>query len=199
MASAANHLQKRQLDCERLTIRAPQSGILIAPPRVPKKKSDSGELGGWNETPLNPKNLGALLERQTLVAQIVPDPKKMEAVLAIDQAGIEFVQSGQQVDIVLEQIPAELQTSIIESISPSKMKAVPKALSSRHGGEIVVALDKDGVEVPQSTMFLVKVPLLNPKQLILVGSTGQARIRTGSQTIGNRIWRLAHQTFRFEL
>jgi putative peptide zinc metalloprotease protein len=197
--SAEQHLQKRKRDSERLTIRAPQSGILIAPPRVAKKKSESGELGTWTDTPLSPKNLGAVLERQTLVGQIIPDPTKMEAVLAIDQADIEFVQTGQRVEIVLHQIPAELHHSTVQSISSSKMKAVPKSLSSRHGGDIVVVVDKDGIEVPQSTTFLVKVPLSNPGQIILSGSTGVSRIRTGSQTLAVRMWRMLSQTFQFEL
>jgi putative peptide zinc metalloprotease protein len=199
VSTADNSLKKRQEDAKRLVVRAPQGGVFISASRLPKKKSDIGELGTWDETPLSTKNLGAFLEKQTLVGQIVPDPKEMEAVLAIDQADIEFLRAGQTVEIFLDQLPAEVHGSKLESISPSKMRSVPKSLSSKHGGGIVVALDKDGVEVPQSTTFLVKVPLKNPDQIILTGGTGSAKIRTDSQTVALRLWRLLNQTFRFEM
>jgi putative peptide zinc metalloprotease protein len=72
-------------------------------------------------------------------------------------------------------------------------------LSSRFGGDIVSATDADGNDVPQSTKFLVTVPLANPDQLIVPNSTGVAKIRSGSQTVGQRLWRLFQRTFQFEL
>ncbi len=197
--AAEDHLKERQLDLRRLTVLAPCDGLLIAPPRVQKESSDDGELRGWNDTPLNRKNLGALLERQTLVGQIVPHPEKMEAVLAIDQADIEFIHPDQAVDLFIHQLPAERYSSRMSSISPSKMKAVPKALSSRHGGDIVVAVDKDGTEIPESTTYLVKVQFENPDTVVLSGSTGTAKIHAGSKTIGQRFWRLLRKTFQFDL
>jgi putative peptide zinc metalloprotease protein len=197
---AANEsLAKRSEDLSRLQICAPQAGHFLAPPRLAKKKTESGELGTWDDTPLNPKNVGAFMEKQTLVGQIVPDLRKLEAVLAIDQADIEFVRENQKVEMVIDGVPAECFTSMTATVSPTKMKSVPMALSSRHGGEIVVMLDKDGVEVPQSTTFLIKVPLDNPDQLLMPGSIGVAKVRAGSRTIADRIWRLLNQTFRFEL
>ena len=47
--------------------------------------------------------------------------------------------------------------------------------------------------------FLVKVDLENEDELVVPGSTGVAKIRAGSQTVGRRIWRLASRTFQFEL
>lgn len=197
--TAKEGLAKRGEDLNRLQIKAPQTGQFIAPPRVAKKKTDSGELGSWDDTPLNPKNIGALLEKQTLVGQIVPDLSKMEATLAIDQSDIEFILKNQKVEMVIDGVPAECFTSMTKSVDPIKMKSVPKALSSRHGGAIVVSVDKDGAEVPQSTTFLIKVPLDNPDLLLMPGNTGVAKIRAGSRTIAGRIWRVLNQTFQFEL
>lgn len=197
--TALASLNKRKSDVERLVVRAPISGYFVAPPRIERKDSDSGELNRWYGTPLNGRNIGAYLDQQTLVGQVIPDPTKMEAVLAIDQADIEFIRRDQPVELLIFQLPAETRASKTFAISPSKMKSVPKSLSSRFGGDIVSIVDSDGNDVPQSTRFLVNVPLDNSDQLIVSGSTGNAKIRTGSQTVGQRLWRLLNRTFQFEL
>ncbi len=197
--SAAANIYKRRKDVESLVVRAPVDGFFLAPPKIEQKKTDSGELGRWNGSPLDDKNIGAYLDQQTLVGQIVPDMTKMEAVLAIDQADIEFINENQDVEMLIHQLPGETHHSATAGVSQSKMKQVPKSLSSRFGGDIVATVDPDGNDVPQSTKYLVKVPLNNPKRIMVPGSTGVAKIRTGSQTVGRRIWRLVSRTFQFEL
>jgi putative peptide zinc metalloprotease protein len=197
--TAESNLARREQDKRKLFVCAPVSGIFLAPPRTPRQETDTGEIGRWHGTPLDPKNLGALLEQQTLVGQIVPDMSRMEAVLAIDQADIEFVRPDQSVEILIHQIPCEIHESKTDMISPSKMKTVPPALSSQNGGDIVATPDGSGNDVPQSTKYLVNVPLANPELMIVPGSTGLAKIHTGSQTVGQRIWRLISRTFQFEL
>jgi putative peptide zinc metalloprotease protein len=198
--TAQDGLARRADDLNRLEIRAPITGRFLAPPKTPRKETDSGELGDWDDTPLNPKNLGAHLEKQTLVGQVVPDLGKMEAVLAIDQGDIEYIAPEQPVELLIDGVPARRFRSMTgKNIMPAKMKSVPKALSSRHGGAIVVNVDKDGIEVPQSTTFLIKVPLLNADQLLYPGNVGVAKIRTGSLTLAARMWRGLNQIFQFEL
>ena len=124
---------------------------------------------------------------------------QLEAVLAIDQSDIEFVRSSQPVKLLVRQIPLKVFESTTDRISPSEMKSTPKSLSSKYGGDIVTVTDENGVDLPQSTKYLVNVPLQNPDKLILPGSSGVAKIRTGSQTVGQRIWRLISRTFQFEL
>jgi putative peptide zinc metalloprotease protein len=63
----------------------------------------------------------------------------------------------------------------------------------------VTTKGEDGSDVPQSTKYRVNVAFLNPDEIVFPGSTGVAKIRTGSQTIGQRIWRLLSRTFQFEL
>jgi putative peptide zinc metalloprotease protein len=60
-------------------------------------------------------------------------------------------------------------------------------------------LDSNGREIPASTCYLLSVPLDNECESVLDGATGQARIRAGTQSIGQRLWRFICQTFRFEL
>lgn len=199
VAVAQTNFEKRKQDLERLNVIAPVSGWLIAPPKIEPQQTDSGELGTWSDTPLSRKNIGSFLERQSLVGQIVPDLKRLEAVLAIDQGDIEFIRDQQQVKLILNQLPGQAFDSTIAHVSPSKMNTVPKSLSSRHGGDIVVTSDKDGNDVPQSTRYFVKVHFESQGQTFLVGGTGIAKIDAGTITVGRRLWRLMKQTFHFEL
>ena len=189
----------RLLDRERLYVRAPSTGYFIAPPIVPPADTDSGTLDMWDGTPLEPRNLGAFLQQSTFVGQVISDMTKLEAVLAIDQSDIEFVHPDQDVEMLIRQLPLQIFQSVTEQISPSEMKSTPKSLSSQYGGDIVTTKGEDGSDVPQSTKYRVNVALANPDALILPGSTGVAKIRTGSQTVGQRIWRLLSRTFQFEL
>ena len=103
------------------------------------------------------------------------------------------------VELLVNQVPCETFESEIKLVTPNEMRDTPRALSSKHGGDIVTTTDRTGMEIPTSTKFLVKVDLKNKNELIVPGSTGVAKIRAGSQTVGRRIWRLASRTFQFEL
>lgn len=197
--SAMDLLTKRQLDRERLIVCAPVAGYFLAPSIVEAQSKDLATLSKWDGTPLEQRNIGAYLEQSTFVGQVVEDMTKLEAVLAIDQSDIEFVRTDQPVELLVRQVPLKVFESVTEQISPTEMKSTPKSISSQYGGDIVTTRNKSGEDVPQSTKYMVNVPLANPDSLILPGSTGVAKIRTGSQTVGQRIWRLVSQTFQFEL
>ena len=197
--NAVDNMYKRAEDQDRLIVRAPADGVLLAPPDVADENPDSGKLGRWHGTPLEPRNLGAWVDRQTLIAQVVPDLSRMEAILAIDQSEIEFVQSDQSVELLVHELPAVLHQSVTRTISPTRMLEVPKQLSSRHGGGLLTRVGPEGKDIPESTTYLVSVPLENPEHKIVAGSTGVAKIRVGSQTIGQRLARWIGRTFQFEL
>ena len=199
LESAQADLQQRQQELQKLQIRAELSGWLIAPPTVPRKKSDSGELETWHGDPLERRNLGSFLDHSTVVARIVPDTRWMEAVLMVDQNDIEFVRRGQPVELFPTLLPGTTIHASTETISNVRLKSVPKALASPFGGDVVTIRDESGRDVPQSATFQVAVPFENVNDLLVDGGTGRARIRTGSQTIGSRIWRLTQKTFRFDL
>lgn len=197
-ASLATY-NKRVLDQDRLVVRSPISGYFIGPPKVKPDPADSETLGNWDGTPLEPRNIGAFLKESTFVGQIIPDLKQLEAVLVIDQQDIEFVKKDQYVEMLVEGIPLEIFQSQTLRIAPSEMNSTPRALSSKHGGPIITSTSGNGEEIPQSTKYLVNVPLENHQEMILPGSCGMAKIRTGTQTIGQRVWRLVCRTFQFEL
>jgi len=200
VATATGNLEQRKLDQQLLDIRAPAEGYLLAPARVREQNQSSKQLNQWTGTPLDGKNVGAWIESQTLIGQIVPRLDQFDAVLAIDQKEIEFVQQHQSVELHLNQFPLNPFKSSIKTLSPVKMVETPAALSSKHGGELLTVTSADGSDVPASTTYRVSVPLLlDQQQPILSGGTGTAKIKVGSQTVGQRVWRLLCQTFHFHL
>ena len=199
LESATQDLALRKQDSDRLTVVSPRSGFLIPPAKIPNKMSDSGELNQWHGYPTEVRNIGSFLESSTIIGRLVPDPQKLEAVLAVDQSEIEFVASGQSVELFPSAIPGETLLSAVKEISTTKMKSVPKGLSSRFGGELISTQNEEGIDVPQSTTYHVSVPFESEAALLVDGGTGKAKIRAGSQTIGRRLVRLLQKTFRFDL
>ena len=199
--TAVANYDKKLEDKERLLIKSPRKGFFLAGHRKPAPDADSGLLDGWHGTPLEPRNIGCSMDRQTIVGQVVPDMSKFTAVLAIDQSEIEFIRSDQPVKLVSWQDRTKLLESTTGQISPVKMKIAPKGLASRYGGSLVTRQNSDGDDEPLSTTYMVNVPVdLDAEDVVVFpGSTGVAKIRTGSQTVGTRVWRLVCQTFQFEL
>ena len=198
LANSQRKWDQRQEEMRKLTIAAPVSGRLLAP--VPKEEDATDEnLGTWTGTPLEKKNIGAFLDQKTLVGRIVPTDQPLEAHLAISQDEIEFIQDGQQVELLLEHLPCQILNATTSSISPTRLESVPKQLSSRYGGALTTTYDGEKGDIPLSTHYLIRVPLDISLDSIVPGAVGRAKIRTGSQTVGARLWRLTLQTFRFSL
>lgn len=197
--AAESRLSMMEDDIERLLIRAPATGKFVAAPRRKKEPDDEGNLRSWLNTPTSPENVGAFLESQTLIGQIIPDESRLEAVLAIDQADIEFIQPNQRVRIWSRQLPGHCFEASTAQISPTKMRSAPRQLSTRAGGDLQTTPNRDGQEQPLNATYQVTVPFDHEGTKILSGATGVAKVRVGTQTLGQRLWRILCQTFRFEL
>ncbi len=199
-ALAARHeqLQNRQRDAERLAIVAPLAGWIIPPPRVPTTPRNGTTLPSWAGTPLEPKNGNAFLAEGVAVCKI-GDPRQLEAILAIDQSDLEFVQTGQPVEIMLEQFPGQRFRSEIGQIAQLDMQVMPQSLSSKAGGDLVTRTDQNGLERPDSTTYQGSAPLDDEEGLLLVGATGTAKIHTGHRTVAQRFWRYLCQTFNLDV
>ena len=197
VASASKYNQRLK-DLDRLEISAKTSGVLISPAVVKKPESESGDLASWHGVPLEKRNRGAYLEQRTLLGHIIPNESGMEAVLAIEQEDIEFVQFDQDVQLWVDQLANTTLKSKTNQISPVKMESVPKALSNQFGGRVYTTKGPDGEERPENTTYQVSVPIQGAQSL-LNGATGKAKVHVGYQTIGEKLWQVACRTFRFEL
>ena len=72
-------------------------------------------------------------------------------------------------------------------------------LYSASGGDLDTVMDGSGVPQPLSTSFQARAPLPETAKNIQVGMRGRAKIYTGWQPLGRRLYRFAARTFHFEL
>lgn len=144
------------------------------------------------------KNIGAYLQNGVLVCH-VGDPKRLYAVLAIDQSDIEFVRSGQSTELFLDQFPGRRFAGKIDQISQLDMKVTPKRLSSKAGGEVATRTDAAGIERPASATYQASVPLDDERGSIYLSTGGRAKIHVGYQTFAAKLWRAFCATFSFDV
>ena len=67
---------------------ADRDGFVLPPPNNPSASQGNG-LETWSGTPLDEENESAFLQRETMFC-FVGDPKKMKAVLLVDQSDVKF-------------------------------------------------------------------------------------------------------------
>jgi len=204
LAAAKQQLIKFEEDAARLVITAPIAGVVIPPAHHAQRGGDDRELKGWEGTPLDEKNIGALLQPPTSFCQIGP-AHRFEAQLAILESDNEFVQAGQKVEVLLDQSASYVYTGRLEKKSDQTMKATPTRLSSLAGGEIATQMDDAGVPRPLAPHIDATVPFVPPENLtgrakeahdlLGVGLTGRAKIHIPDRTIWQRISRYLSKTF----
>jgi hypothetical protein len=124
----------------------------------------------------------------------------MHADLVLDQSQIDFVATGQSVDIKLDHLPLDEFQGKIARIALEDMKATPKNMSNKSGGEVASKTDESGVERPWSPSYQALVfPLTGPDDLLRSGLRGRAKIHARWQTAAQRAWRLLSDTFNVRL
>ncbi len=202
LKSVENQLEDYYEDRDHLTLVAPCDGTIIPPTLTDGSGSDSGALAQWSGTPLDKKNVGALLTPdQRNVFCHVGDPHDLKAQLIVDQADIEFVLTGQRVEMILEQQADRgvIYTGVVADRSPESLKEVPHRLSSHAGGPVPTEPDPSGVMRPLEISYQVSVPVDDKTGTMRVGLTGTAKIHVEPRTIAQRLWRWISRTFSFEL
>jgi putative peptide zinc metalloprotease protein len=203
--AARKQYEEKQAEVDRLTIRAPQAGMVIPPPtREVTAGETKDRLASWTGNPFEPKNLGAAIMPSDLICQI-GDPQDLEAVLIVDQAYIDLVSAGpdppaHEVRLLLDSQTHAAITSRVAEIGANELEAVNPALSSRTGGRVETVTDPaTGVTRPLSSSYPVRAPLGVVPGTVQIGMQGQARIYTGWQPISRRLYRYCAKTFHFDL
>ena len=200
LKAARKQYEDKRLEAERLTIVAPIAGTVIPPPeRNDKQAAAQGRLPTWSGSPFNPKNIGATLTPTDLICQI-GNPQDLEAVMIVEQAYIDLVQEGHPVRVLLESHTGKAYDSEVVEIASSAVKVVPAGLSTQAGGRLETVTDPTTGSVrPLNTSYQVRAPLADKLGNVQVGMQGQARIYTGWQPLGRRIYRYVTKTFHFDL
>ena len=222
-ASLAAQLARREEDRDRLTLRAPIAGTVVAPPRLPDAppSDDPGApLPGWTGTPLDAANRGTHLAPGTLVALIAPGdpfggrddpaaaPVPAEARLVVPEAAVQRVRVGQRVRLKFAQRPGETLTGSVTAIAAEALRSVPRELAGTAvalaGGAAPDPSDPDAAR-PAETSYEVRVALHgaadsgSPAAGLLARGTGTAKIRVAARPAFVRLWEALRRTFRFDL
>lgn len=198
LAALDRQLEKRRDEIRRLVVRAPQAGIWLPPPARPHDPPEAKRLASWSGRPLELRNVGAHLDASVLLGRVA-EPGKLEAILVVDQAQLDFVSLAQPVDLYLEQFPGRKLRGAIDHISQQELQAAPRNLTAKAGGNLATKTDENGVERPVEVIYQASVPLSDPAGKILLGSRGHAKIHTGYEPLGTRLWRELRRTFHFEM
>ncbi len=199
LKAVQKELRGKKADFQHLCLTAPIDGTVLPPPLKPRREDPDGQLPAWSGNPLEKENLGAYLLENEMFCQI-GDPRKLEAVVVIDQADRNLVHTGQRVDIKIFELPHDTFTSKVAEIAESELKASPQRLSNKAGGELATKTDPhSGVERPVSTSYQARVPLDDETGLMRLGLRGTARIHTDWIPLGTRFWRFLSHTFNFKL
>lgn len=208
LASAKGQLEKQKEDAERLVLKSPIDGVVMAPDYRTERGKDEKQLGTWLGTPLDPRNLGATLEQGERFCRI-GDPRSLEARIAITQEEIDLVNEGQKVQLMLNQSTHLIYPSEIKSISREKLPETPPRLSSLTGGTVATEMDRSGAAKPIMPTFEAIVPLGDYATLpeaarqqhdqMRVGLVGEAKITTEPRTLWQRFYRYLTRTVNFDL
>ncbi|MBN2474170.1 MAG: hemolysin D [Pirellulales bacterium] len=158
-------IDEREADRTRLRLVAPVGGIVLPPDAIPSQPEAEGQLRTWSGTPFDPENLGCHLPEAVLFCQI-GDPQQLEAMVAIDQTDLEFVNRllheavRPKVEIKLDNLPHEILHSEIVSIAEDPLAACPRRLAAKSGGDLPSMTDpKTGQEKTQGTFYPAHAPL----------------------------------------
>ena len=195
-----------QEERERLMLTAPIDGTIVSPYwRVDRetKYSDaaSADLPMWEGTPLLQRNLNTTLEPGVQICS-VGDPKKLEALIVVDQSKINFIMPDQTVKIKLRERPLETYIATVASINDvegTTMESIPFQLSVKGGGSVATETVEGGLERPQSGSYRVRVDIDNDDEFMTVGMTAKCKIKVAPQTLYQRFMRLCREVFNFKL
>ena len=147
---------------------------------------------------MHPKNRAAYFNSGVLLCRI-GDPRRLEAILAVSQDDIDFVEPGRTVEIFLDELPAETFVGRIDHVAVDDMKTTPLSLSSKAGGEILTRTDPNGRERPINTTYQASVAFEANAGTVFAGVTGHAKVHTAPRTIAFRAWRYVCRTFNFAM
>ena len=198
LKSVQEQLQKQKQYQQELILVAPRDGIVLPPDTVDKRSDASGMLPRWSGSALSKRNLGATYSEGTILC-MVGDADHFEVVMLVDQAEVEFLARGQEVQLKLDALPFDTYSGTVEEIAESHVDVGSERLSVKAGGDIAMTTDEMGREVPMSTSYEVLMQIDDVEHILTTGMRGKARITVGSRTVGQWLWRIFWQTFNFRM
>ena len=189
--------QQKQSDADRLTLRAPTEGVILPPrPRRESEETASRErLPDWSGSPLDQNNLGATLRTGTEFCQ-VGQLDQFEAIIAVDQNDVEYVEEGQRVELLLDHLSQRVLEGTIVEIAEIDIEVAPPELIAHD--DFPTTVDSDGTPRPVSTAYQARVRLEDADETLVLRGTGRSRIESSPRSIADRTLAFLSRTFRFK-
>ncbi len=202
-------LDEKHEELARLTVRTPIDGVVLRVTDKPDRTPPGGQLPMWSGGALNEENLGAVLQASDQICQ-VGDPSKLVAEVIIDQSDVDLVvaamlerqRDGQPrvpVALMLDSLPGRVFHSELERIALAELTETPLALATHAGGDLDSVADQSGVPRPLSTSYPAVAELPIEDGSLQLGMRGKAKLYTGWQPLGRRLYRVLTRTFHFSL
>jgi putative peptide zinc metalloprotease protein len=165
LADAEAQLKERRRQARQLVLTATRDGVVVAPPKI-EADTQQGELATWSGSPLEPRNAGCWIESGTVLCTVA-DPKRLVALVAIDQTDVPEVAIDQKVRILIASSPVRvLVGQVVEVAQRGARRATTQG-----------ALDT-------GKYHLVEVQLAANDPLLLSGARGTAKIAASHTTLG---------------
>ena len=198
-----------------LVAMAPGDGTIVERPgtKDPTIEQKHTQLGKWYGTPLNLRNLGAVLDEKTHMMSIAPN-KNYQAIVLIDQGDRNELQeeginlgerleagksNGQVMELKFEHSAALTYESRITQFSNQALDYVPELLSNKLGGELPTVTDSQGREKLVTGVYQATLDIDEDVDMLKSGMRGKARFLVDERTAGEWIWRYITRTFHFRL
>jgi putative peptide zinc metalloprotease protein len=195
LADKIAQLNQLRSDQQRLELKSPCRGFVLAPPDIAPEAGDD-RLSTWSGTPLEEINLGCHLAEGTLFC-LVGDRRQYEAVAYIDQADLEFVRVGQDVRLRLNQLAGKTLRGTISELAKVDASVVPPEIANEL--DLPVREDKVGVLRPLGTLYEARISIREQADDLVLGGRGRAKIVVDPMPWGQRVWRTLSEMFAFQL
>ena len=187
----AAQVEQLQRTARQLTLRAPQDGIVIPPPRKPQSLLP-GSLPAWTGSPLEARNQGCYVQAGTTVCLVGPAHSR-GAILLVSQDDINLVRVGQRVKTTWRELSGEVLSGQVTEIAALDLGLLPRDAVQRL--QLPARATTDGTIVPVGTWYQVRVALDASDRPLVRGSAGQARIVVDPQSLGTSFLRWFTRTF----
>ncbi len=190
LADVRVQLAQQKQRAERLVLRAPCAGQVLAPAKVirpvnSQQSASTRELVSWSGSLLEPRNVGAWVESGTLVSSVA-DLSRMEAWVAVSQADVPQVVPNQSVRLVLASVPGQILVGQVVQVAQRATHPDPdrEATPSAVSGNL------------DASYHLVRVRLQAQDAPLWIGARGQAKIVTSDTTFATLLARQLRTTFQ---
>lgn len=188
-------LKNKQADLSRLTLLAPQSGVIL-PIEYEESILNETEEFRYDGNTLEAQNEGAWLESGTKLC-IVADQNSIDAVLYVDQAEAVLLKIGKDVSVATNHFPGKKMVGEIIEISAEPLSIVPPVLMRLE--LLPYEPGSDGRLKPAYPIHEVRVRLQVSEQTTPFGQVGQAVVQLHAETVADRLLRMLRRSVTFEL